>query len=147
MRSHHGIGLVRALVSSSVTVSWNLEGWQRWQSPHGYLLRGASAGVTISQSRPNSYPVRARRTPQSRIPAQAQETQLRILAGIGDRMVEEGAGYRDRFPFDPRVRGTQAMTFKKHISRECDWTRERETLYSRNFCYGKSGRNNPMPFP
>src|SRR5262249_36783948 len=30
----------------------DLEGWQRWQSPRGYLLRGASAGVTISQSRP-----------------------------------------------------------------------------------------------
>jgi hypothetical protein len=46
----------------------------------------------------NSYPVLARRTPQSRSPAQGQETELRILAGIGDRMVEEGAGYRDRFP-------------------------------------------------
>jgi len=80
-----------------VTVSWNLEGWRRWQSPRGYLLRGASAGVTISQSCPNSYPVLARRTPQSRSPAQGQETELQILADIGDRMVEEGAGYRDRF--------------------------------------------------
>src|SRR5262249_43087710 len=46
------LGLLRALLSSSVAVSWNLEGWQRWQSPCGYLLRGASAGVTISQPRP-----------------------------------------------------------------------------------------------
>ena len=46
----------------------------------------------------NSYPVLARRTLQSRSPAQGQETELRILAGIGDRMVEEGAGYRDRLP-------------------------------------------------
>ena len=78
-----------------MTVCWNLEDWQRWQSPRGYLLRGASAVVTISQSRPNSYPVLARRTPQSRSPAQGQETELWILTGIGDRMVEEGAGYWD----------------------------------------------------
>ena len=39
----------------------------------------------------NSYPVLAPRTPQSRSPAQGQETEL-ILPGIGDRMVEEGAG-------------------------------------------------------
>src|SRR5262249_31655566 len=96
-----------------------------WQSPRGYLSRGASAGVTISSQQLsctgttnpaesqssaragngtpadprlqiplNSYPVLAPRTPPRGLPAEGRQTELRSLAGIGDRMVEEGAGYR-----------------------------------------------------
>src|SRR5262249_7393938 len=71
----------------------------------------------------NSYPVLGRRTPQSRSPAQGQETELRILAGIGDRMVEGDAGYREGFPstLSRQVRPwdeTERSSLQRRLSQE-----------------------------